>query len=199
MLTLEDYKTVFIIIGLIGTILFASPTLALILHLPTGERFSELYILGPGHIAEGYPFNVKAGENYSVYVGVVNHMGSSSYYIVCVKFRNQSEFLPNSMAGTPSSLPTLYEYRVFLRDNGVWEAPLNFSLIGVLFPEDRCVVEKLKINGLLFDVDKEAFWDEENKGYYYQLFIELWIYDIESHTLRFHNRFTTLWLNVTKE
>jgi uncharacterized membrane protein len=36
--------------------------------LPLREEFSELWILGPEHIAENYPFNVKAKESYLVYI-----------------------------------------------------------------------------------------------------------------------------------
>jgi uncharacterized membrane protein len=197
MLKLEDYKVIFASAGLIGILLFASPTLSLVLHLPGGERFSELWILGPGRMAEDYPFNVKADENYMIYVGVGNHMGSSAYYVVHVKFRNQSEPLPNATAGTPSPLQTLYEYRVIVQDGGTWEAPLTFSFSNVSFFEDKSLVKYLTINGISYSIDKSALWDSENKGYFYQLFIELWIYNAEFRDFEFHNRFVGLWLNMT--
>jgi len=194
---IEDYKVAFAAIGLIGTLLFASPTLGLVLHLPRGEKFSELWVLGPRHMAEDYPFDVKAGISYSVYVGVGNHMGSSAYYVVYMKFRNQSEPLPNATAGTPSPLPPLYEYRVFLQDGKSWETPLTFLFSGVSFVANYCTVESLIINGVAFRVDKSVSWDAEDSGYYYQLFIELWIYNAESGTFQFHNRFVSVWLNMT--
>jgi len=64
MLNIEDYKLIFASVGLIGVLLFASPTLGFLLHLPGGERFSELWILGPSHMIEGYPSKVKVGESY---------------------------------------------------------------------------------------------------------------------------------------
>lgn len=197
MLKLDDYRVIFASVGLIGILLFASPTLSLVLHLPGGERFSELYILGPGRMAEDYPFNVGAAVNYLVYVGVGNHMGCSAYYVVYVKFRNQTEPLPNATAGTPSPLPSLYEYRVFLEDGKTWEAPLTFSFSDVSFSENRSWVAGLVINGVAFSVNKLASLDVENSGYYYQLFIELWIYNNESRSFEFHNRFVGLWLNMT--
>jgi hypothetical protein len=197
MLKLEDYKVVFASVGLIGVLLFASPTLGLVLRLPGGEKFSELWVLGPGHMAEDYPFNVKANDNYSVYVGVGNHMGSSAYYVVYVKFRSQTESLPNATAGTPSPLPPLFEFRVFVEDGKGWEAPLSFSFSNVSFSENRCFVGSLMISDATFNVDKLASWDVENNGYYYQLFIELWIYNVESRAFEFHNRFVGLWLNIT--
>jgi hypothetical protein len=197
MLKIEDYKVVFASVGLIGVLLFASPTLGLVLRLPGGERFSELWVLGPGHMAEDYPFNVKANDNYSVYVGIGNHIGTSAYYVVYVKFRNQSEPLPNATGGTPSPLPPLYKYRVFLQDGKTWDAPLTFSFSNVSFFENKSLVGGLVINGVAFSVNKLASLDVENNGYYYQLFIELWINSVESEGFEFHNRFVGLWLNMT--
>ena len=197
MLKLEDCRVVFAGVGLVGVLLFASPSLALVLHLPSGEKFSELWILGPGHMAEGYPFDVTADVSYLVYLGVGNHMGSSAYYGVYVKFRNQSEALPNSTAGTPSPVPALYEYRVFVQDEKSWEAPLTFSFSNVSLVENRCVVGSLTMNDVALSVDKSALWDAENKAYYYQLFMELWIYNASSSAFQFHNRFVWIWLNMT--
>jgi hypothetical protein len=194
---LEDYKIVFATVGLIGVLLFASPTLGLVVHLPGGEKFSELWVLGPGHMAEDYPFNVRAGENYLVYVGVGNHMGSSTYYVVYVKFRNETEPLPNATTGAPSVLAPLYEYRMFLKDGGNSDVPLNFSFSNVSFSGNQSAVGSLTINGVPFIVDKSVSWDVVNSGYYYQLFIELWIYSAESDDFQYHNRFVSRWLNVT--
>jgi len=197
MLKLDDYRVIFASVGLIGILLFAFPTLSLVFRLPGGEKFSELWVLGPGHMAEDYPFNVKPNENYTIYVGVGNHMGSAAYYVVYVKFRNQTEPLPNATAGTPSPLPPLFEFRLFVENGKSWEAPLRFSFSNVSLSENRCFVGSLMINGVAFNVDKWASWDVENNGYYYQLFMELWIYNVELQAFKFHNRFVGLWLNMT--
>lgn len=197
MLKIEDCKSAFVVAGLVGILLLASPTLGTFLRLPEGERFSELWILGSGHMAEDYPFNVKAGEKYSLYLGVGNHMGSSMYYVVYVKFRNQTEALPDAGGGEPSSLPPLYEFRFFIEDGENWEAPLSFSFYNVSFFGDRCFVGSLMLNGVSLNVNKLAFWDANYTGYYYQLFFELWIYDVEAKAFQFHNRFVGVWLNMT--
>jgi len=146
---------------------------------------------------EDYPFNVNANGSYKVYVGVGNHMGSSAYYIVYVKFRNQTEPLPNSTDGTPSPLPPLSEYRFFVQDGGTWEAPLTFSFPNVLRLENKCLVEAITINDVVFTVNKQAMWDANRTGFYYQLFLELWIYDTSLKEFQFHNRFVGIWLNMT--
>ncbi|MEM2506763.1 MAG: DUF1616 domain-containing protein [Nitrososphaeria archaeon] len=197
MLKIDDYRLIFTSVGLIGVLWLASLTLSLVLRLPGGERFSQLWILGPEHMAENYPFNVKAGDDYLVYVGVGNHMGASAYYVVYVKFRNQTEPLPNATAGTPSSLPPLFEFRLIVENGESWEAPLKFSFSNFSVSENGSFVGSLTLNGISFSVNKLAFWDVERRGYFYQLFLELWIYDIESDALKFHNRFVGLWLNMT--
>lgn len=194
---LEDYKVVFAAVGLVGVLLFASPALGLVVHLPSGEKFSELWVLGSGHMAEDYPFNVRENESYLVYLGVNNSLSSSAYYEVIVKFRNESEPLPNETVGVPSSLPGLYGYRVFLQDGQSWERPLNFSFFQVSAAQNQSVVGGLTVNGVTLSVDKHAVWDDEGSGYFYELFMELWIYNVASDAFQFHNRYVGLWLNMT--
>src|SRR3972149_9690848 len=96
-MNLEDYRTVFAASSLALMLFVAVPTLGFIVPFPSGaERFSELWVLGPNHMAKDYPFNVRVNESYSVFVGGGNHLGVSSYYLVYVKFRNQTQPLPNA-------------------------------------------------------------------------------------------------------
>jgi hypothetical protein len=194
---LENSKLVFVAVGLVGVLLFSSPTLALVVHLPSGEKFSELWLLGPNQMANDYPFNVTENVNYTVYVGVGDHMGSSAYYMVNVKFRNSTEPLPNITSGVKSPLPPLYSYHFLLEDGLSWESLLTFSFSNVSFSENQCTVGSLRINGVDFAVDNTAVWDVAGSGYYYQLFLELWICDPKSDAFVFHDRFVSLWLNMT--
>jgi hypothetical protein len=182
---------------LVGVLGFTVPSAMLFVHLPGGERFSELYVLGPGHMAEGYPFNVSAGKDYLVYLGVGNHLGRAAYYEVAVKLRNSTEPLPNATSGTPSPLPALYSYDVFLTDGQTWEDALNFGFDDVVFGLNVSSVGRLRVNGAWANVNESAAWDSVNGGYYFQVFVELWLYDAASNSFGFHNRFVSLWLNMT--
>jgi len=197
-MNLEEYRTVFAAGSLVTMLIVAAPTLGLIVPFPTGmERFSEFWVLGPNHMAEDYPFNVRVNESYSVFVGVGNHMGVSSYYLVYVKFRNQTQPLPNATASEPSPLPPLYEYQAFVADGGTWEAPLTFRILEVSRNDDYMLIDRLSINDVVFVVNSSAVWDSEYKGFYYQLFLELWLYDVTLQSFKFHNRFVGIWLNMT--
>ncbi len=194
---LEDYRVVFAAVGLIGVLLFAAPTVSILVHLPAGEQFSELYVLGSDHTAGNYPFNVAEGQNSTVIVGVANHLGSSAYYVLYVKFRNETELLPNSTLGASSPLGSLYEYRVFVQDNQTWESPLTFSVSGTSASGTQSLIKTLTINNVAFDVNKLANWNVNATGFYYQLFLELWRYNPQSNSVQYDNRFVGLYFNLT--
>ncbi len=189
---------VFIAVTLIGILIFASPTLALIITAPVGEQFSELYMLGPNHTFDDIPFNVKVGVEYSVYLGVGNHMGQSSYYTCIVKFRNETEPLPNTQLGTPSPLLGLYEFNTFIQDEQSWETPLTFKVNDFNFSEGKSQISSVSINGLDFPVNEASMWNSNRTGYYYGLFVELWLFNSTLGVSQFHNRSVYLTLNVTQ-
>lgn len=194
---LEDYKIVLAAVGLIGVLLFAAPTISIFVHLPAGEQFSELYVLNSDHTAGNYPFSLAEGQSSTVYVGVTNNMGSSEYYVLFVKFRNETDLLPNSTLGAPSPLGPLYEYRVFVQDNQTWENPLTFSVSGTSASATQSSIKTLTINNVAFDVNKLANWNVNATGFYYQLFLELWRYNPQSNSVQYDNRFVGLYLNLT--
>jgi uncharacterized membrane protein len=176
----------------------AAPTLNMIIAFPeASERFSELWVLGPNHMAEDYPFNVEVNETYSVSVGVDNHLGGSAYYLVYVKFRNQTQPLPNATASEYGPLAPLYEFRTFVVDGKTWEAPLTFSVLEVSRNDDSVFADRLSINGVVFSVNASTQWDSEYQGFYYQLFFELWLYNVTSQSFQYHDRFVGIWLNMT--
>jgi hypothetical protein len=197
MWSLAEYRYVFMVAGLIGIIVLSIPSALVLVHPSGGERFSELYVLGSGHTAEGYPFNVSAGENYLVYLGVGDRLGSAAYYEVVLKLRNSSEPLPNATSGVASPLPVLYRYEVFLTDGQTWEGALNFSFSDVVFGENVSSVGMMRVNDDWVVVNKIAAWDSENSGYFYEVIAELWLYDSASSSLSFNDRFIALWLNMT--
>jgi hypothetical protein len=195
---LAECKLIFYAVGLIGTLLIATPILGAFLHLPSGEPFSELYLLGPEYLADNYPQNVTVGQNYSFYVGVTNHLDSSAYYVLYVKFRNETDILPGVLAGTPSPLPALYEYRFVIQNGEKWETLLNFSFSNASISATQSTVRTLTINDVTLHVDKPAVRNSTTNVSHYQLFFELWLYDAQSNSIQFNNRFAGLSMNFTQ-
>jgi hypothetical protein len=182
---------------LIGVLLFASPTIGLLIRPPAGEQFSELYILGPNHTLENIPFTVTENVAYTVYLGVANQMETSTYYTCYVKLRNTYDPLPNSKLGTPSPLPALYEFKTFLKDGQTWESPLTFKVNNASFSNNAFLIQSITINDEEFAVNKPSVWNAESSGYYYDLFIELWAYNASMNAVQYHNRYVQLYVNVT--
>jgi uncharacterized membrane protein len=164
---------------------------------PAGQRFSEIYVLGQQHTFDNIPFNVKAGVTYSVYLGVVNHMESSSYYTCLIKLGNEND-LPNASLSTPSSLPTLYEYKPFLTDGATWEAPLTFQLNNLTFTNGTSQLSQMTINGINIPSNEIFTWNVQKTGYFCNLFVELWIFNSTLGISQYNNRFVSLNLNLTE-
>ncbi len=71
---------------LVISVLFAAGSLVYVIKTPkVGEKFTEFYILGPGGKAEGYPGELKAGQEGTVILGVVNHEYGPEEYRVEIK------------------------------------------------------------------------------------------------------------------
>ena len=194
---LNDYKLVFAAIGLIGVLLIATPALAGLIRLPGGEQFSELYLLGPNQMAENYPFNIAVDQNYSVYAGVTNQMGSSQNYILDVKLLNQTDALPNDDAATPSPNQPIYEYKFSIANEQSWSSLFTFSISSVNVLNNQLTIQNFKINGLNFNVEKSAVWNSTTSEFPYRLLFELWMFNTQSGSFQFDNRFVDLQLNCT--
>ena len=195
---LEDYRLVFVAGTLTLMLLVASPVLSLGLSFPDGEaKFSEFWILGPNHTLGDYPFNVQVNQSYNFFVGVQNHLDSTMHYLVYVKLRNQTQALPDSFNSTPSPLPPLYEYHFFIGDGETWESPLTFSFLRGSRVGDSTLVNDVSINNVVFSVNASSTRDPENKGFYYQMFLELWLFNMTSQSYKFHDRFVGIWFNTT--
>lgn len=95
-----------IVLVAVGTFIFAvaSPRI--------GERFTELYILGPGGTAQDYPRQLEVGEEAKVIVGIINreHETVSYRLTVTVDGAEQTEISP-----------------VVLDHDAKWEGAVSFS------------------------------------------------------------------------
>jgi uncharacterized membrane protein len=195
---LGEYKLIFVAIGLIGILLIASPVIANVIPPLGSEQFSELYLLGPNKMAENYPYNIAIGPDYSVYVNVGNHLGSTAYYTIYVKFGNQTDQLPNATRGTPSPLQPLYEYRFSIPNNANWTKLLTFSVLNATIQANNSEIKTLQINDAPFNVEKSAAWNSNSTTFAYRLFFELWLYNKQTESVEFNNRYVGLQLNLTR-
>ena len=200
---MQNYQLTFVVVVCILALLVASPALSRLLVYPRTEFFTALWLLGPNHKAEDYPFNISRNQNYSVYLGVENQLGYCAYYLVEVKFSNQTLSLPTSFGSlanhTGSTLPSLCNVSAFVADEGVWEKPLNFSFD---YTYDNMLSQidfgSLRFNDMVLSMASDRIsWDPVGKGFFGYLFFELWLYNLTSASFQYHERFVVLRLNMT--
>jgi len=172
------------------------PALSSVITFPEGETFSELWLLGSNNQIESGALNVSEARPFTVHLGVANHMGAAEYYRVYAKFRQQNEPLPNKTGELPSPLEPVFDCHLFLSNNEIWNGNFTFSLEEISFQENFAHVSKLSINDNEVNVNKIVAWDEESKGFYCQLFFELWIYNSTASGFQFHNHYVSLWLRI---
>lgn len=91
----------------------------------TGEKFSELGVLGPDQKIGGYPTSLPVGQHFLLYTYVGNHEGRPSYYQVLVKAGNQSTTISNS---TSADAPAILTRFLVLSDNSSTTFPVTLSM-----------------------------------------------------------------------
>ena len=202
-MNVREYQVPFLVIVAVLALLVASPVLSRLLVYPRTELFTELWLLGPGHMAEDYPYNVTRGQNYTVFLGVGDRLGYCGYYRVEVKFRNQSQPVPESFGPlgnrSSSGLPSLYSIVAFVGDEMVWETPLTFSF-DYAYNEGLGQVEfnSLTLNGVVLDLSGYVSgWNVTRSEFYGNLFFETWIYNGTTQGFQYHERFVGLRFNMT--
>ncbi|MGB8780964.1 MAG: DUF1616 domain-containing protein [Candidatus Bathyarchaeia archaeon] len=188
----------FFVVVAIVALLVASPALSRVLVFPR-KFFTELYILGSNGTAENYPFNISSGQSYTVTLGIGNQLGYCAYYVVEVKFRNETQSAPSSFDSTPSSLPSLFNITAFVADQGVWEMPLTFSWS---YQYNATLLEVDFVNMTLNDVvldlhGSSTAWNATESKFYGDLVFELWIFNATTSVFQYHERFVDLKLNMT--
>lgn len=197
-MSLYEYRVLFFTVTGILALVVASPALSRLLVLPRTEFFTELWILDSKHMAEDYPFNITCNHNCSVFLGIGNRLEYCAYYLVEVKFRNLTQSAPDSFNRTPSSLPALFNITAFVANEEVWELPLTFSF-DYGYNETLLQIDfhNLTLNDVTSDMrNSTVTWDSQKKGFFGDLFFELWIYNGTTNSFRYHERFVNLRLKM---
>lgn len=202
-MNLNEYKVLFIVVTAVVALFVASPALSRVLVYPRTEFFSEMWLLGPGHKAESYPYNISRGQNYTVFLGIGNQLGYCAYYVVEVKLRNETQSASSSFGPienrTPSSMPSLFNISAFVADEQNWELPVTFSFdYGVSLDKSSVVFHNLTLNNQVLSLEGYVTARNVTRNIFYgNLVFELWVYDAQATSLSYHGRFVDLKFNVT--
>jgi hypothetical protein len=168
------------------------------------EPFFALAVLGEEGMAEHYfpddDPNIKVGEEVHWFLYLYNHMGEAKYVAVMMKLLNSTMLAPNSTSCSPSTANLVFEVKHVLLDNETWLYPFNWSLLEVNEERESISIERLMINGEVFQIDVDAFHD-----YSFRVVLELWLYDESSEDFIFgwssgkelHCAWNQIWFNAT--
>jgi len=200
----QEYKVLFVVVIIVSALLVASPALQRLLVLPRTDFFTEMWLLGPEHKAENFPFNVTSNERYTGFLGIGNNLGYCAYYLIQVKFRNQTQPAADSFNHMSSSLSSLYSVTAFVADKETWEIPISFSfdyaydnynetLLEVRFKELKFNDVGLNINGYT------SVWNPQGRVFFGNLFFELWIFNDSVGSFQYHDRYVGLGFNMTSK
>ncbi len=157
-----------------------------------------MWLLGPDQKAENYPYNITQNQDYQVYLGLSNQLGSAAYYRVDVKLRNQNTLGPDSFQRTPSNLPTLYSYNIVVADKQTVQLPVDFSFTYSQSNDSQVNFKQLTLNNNPININGySTTWNSTNNDYYEKIVFELYLYNSTTSSFQYHERFVDLRLNMT--
>jgi hypothetical protein len=192
------YRALILVVSLLLALFVASPVIEQFVVAPKTEPLTEMSLLGPYYNAS-YPFNLTSGDVYPFYLTVSNHLGSSAYYLIEVKFRNQSQSGPDSFNDTASSLPSLANFTLIVDNDQSHELPVNFTFNYQVNPNLKATnLNNITVNESTIDTDNLLIpWDSPKNAYLGNLFFELYIYNNTIGSFQYHQRYVSLWLNLS--
>lgn len=197
-MNLRNYEVLIVVITAIAALIVASPALQRLLVYPQTEYFTELWLLGPNHMAEDMPYNITKNVNYKIFLGVANQLGECAYYEVQAKFRNQNQSAPDTFNHTASSLAPLYTINTVVADKETWELPITFSFdYSYDSYSSQINFNSLTFNNAVLNLNGySTSWDSGKNMFYGDLVFELWIYNGTIGSFQYHQRYVDLKFNM---
>jgi hypothetical protein len=135
-----------------------------------------------------------------VHLGIGNQLGYCAYYVVEVKFRNETQSAPTSFGNlAPSSLPPLFNITAFVADQTTWEIPLTFSF-SYGFNQTSMEVNfyDLTLNDVVLNLrGASSAWNATESKFYGDMVFELWLFNSATNVFQYNDRYVDLKLNMT--
>ena len=94
---------------------------------PREEPFTEFYLLGNDGIAEDYLFDLRAGRGEPVIIGISNHEGAATSYVVEVWAAHES-IVPSTNRSHVDSMDRIGTLKVDLLDGQTYEQPYQVTV-----------------------------------------------------------------------
>jgi hypothetical protein len=195
-LKLEHYRYIIIAVSLVLIVVIVSSAFTELFSFQSGtESFSDFWLLNHYQVAEGYPFNLTVGEDYSFSVGVENNVGFLTYYKIVCKLRNPNQPSPDISNSEPSEVPPLQEYYFFIENKGQWINEVKFKILNAHSDVNSMLIENVAFDNVVYSINNLSLRTNNTGAFNYQLLFELWIYDESQSDFRYEN-VVWLWFNV---
>lgn len=198
-MAIKKYKSLILVVTAVLALFTASPAIQRLTIVPQATGITELSIFG-SYDNTTYPFNVTAGQNYPFYLDVSNHLGSCAYYLIEVKFRNETQSAPGSFNQTSSSLPSLGNISFCVANNQTLDLPVSVSFQYNLDSNNtgQLDMQNIAVDGFPLALNQTTIsWDYQRAGFYGNLFFELWLFNDTVNAFQYDQRYVSLWLNMT--
>lgn len=191
-MNLGQYKILAVVIAATVALFLASPVLSQLLSNTQTDNFTEFSLLGPNHDTATYPYSIKSGQSFTLYLDIDNHLGYVGNYLIELKFGDEFSSLPNSFNKTSSTQPVLWETPVTVDNQKKLEMPLTISLT-----YDSATLRSITINGYSVDGKSIVVTSDPKGGLFGNLFFELWLFNDTTNSYDYNQRYVGLWLNLT--
>ena len=193
-------KALIIVLTAVLALFVASPAIQRVLAPPQTDFYTELWILDSAHTANNYPFNIVQGNNYKIYLDIANHLGHCSYYTIEVKLWNDVMPYLGNFNNTPVNIPSLYNLTAFVPNKSTWELPITFSFTyNVNSANSQVNFSEMTLNGAVLNLNgySTTYRGQAPKGYFGNIYFELWLYNSTIGESQYNDRYVNLPLNMT--
>lgn len=197
---LKISRGLFIIVLMFLVFIVAVPAITIFVPFENRvETFSEFALLGQNHDIIASPIKVSSQEMTELYVSLTSHMDTSEYYMVELKFRNNSlSSLENNISGS-SSASILYSYHFVVDTGETIELPLEIGFSEIDVEGDVLVLNNFLIDDKLIPIRESTKVDMSTSNFYAELLFELWIYNDISDSFDFVGQKAWVWINIIPE
>lgn len=178
----------------------ASPALERILVAPQTEYYTEFWALDSNHSSNDYPSNLLNNSSNTIFLNIANHIGYCGYYVIMLKMT--SDPLPdnNILNNLPIDQASIYNLTAIVPNNSTWTLPINFSLsYDYNNTASQVNVSHLDLNENMITLNNffSNYRTQEPKGFFVNMYFELWLYDTASNNFLYNERYVNLPLNMT--
>jgi hypothetical protein len=196
-MSLNDWRIIFLFTGCLIILIIISP-LALDFFPSNKEQYTSLAVMGKS-VTEGQYFtnnfsNITIGQEMNWNLEISNHMATTQYMLVKVKFLDSKMSPPNNTIGTPSEGTSVYEIEKILTKNETEVIPFKWSILNSSnLINNELRITKISFNGqpsdqsLNFNIQpSDLTLINGVKFVKLRIVFELWLYDTNVNAFKFN-------------